>query len=212
MPSLRAIALNPNYSDAHMMYGYELMLLGRFDDSRPYMQRALDLDPLSIVKVISIGNVPYFQRDYESARGVYQQALEMDQNSGLAHWSLGNSLLATRRYAEAIREFEKAIALSGDSPDEPASLGLAYALSGNETGARKIIKALDERSGRIYIPPSLAASIHGALGERDQAFELLEQAFRDRDSLLAYLKVDPMFDPLRDDARFAGYLSRLGLN
>jgi tetratricopeptide (TPR) repeat protein len=207
----RALELNPNNADAQLMYGYELMLLGRFDEARPYMERARELDPLSIVKVISIGNISYFRRDFEAARQVYEQALGMDQNSGLAHWSLGNALLASGRNEEAISAFEKAITLSGDSPDEPASLGLAYALSGNESGARRIIETLSDRSSKIYIPPALTATIHGALGERDRAFELMEQAFRQRDSLLVYLKVDPVFDSLRDDPRFPGLLSRLGL-
>ena len=208
----RALELNPNNSDAQMMYGYELMLLGRFDDARSYMERARELDPLSIVKIVSIGNILYFQRNFEAAREIYEQAREMDQNSGLSHWSLGNALLASGRHNEAISAFEKAIALSGDSPDEPASLGLAYALAGNEAGARSVIETLRDRSSKIYVPPTLAATIHGALGEHDRAFELMEQGFRQRDSLLIYLKVDPIFDSLRADPRFPALLSRIGLS
>jgi DNA-binding winged helix-turn-helix (wHTH) protein/TolB-like protein/Flp pilus assembly protein TadD len=207
----RALELNPSNADAQLMYGYELMLLGRFDEARPYMERARELDPLSIVKIVSIGNISYFQRDFETARQVYNEALRMDQNSGLAHWSVGNALLASGRHEEAIRAFEKAISLSGESPDEPASLGLAFALAGNDSGARRIIESLTERSSRVYVPPTLAATIHGALGDRDRAFELMEEAFRHRDSLLVYLKVDPIFDSLRNDPRFPALLSRMGL-
>ncbi|MBA3352717.1 MAG: tetratricopeptide repeat protein [Blastocatellia bacterium] len=208
----RAIEINPNYSDAHWMYGYRLMLTGRFDEAEPFLKRGVDLDPLSIVKVVSHGNLYYFQRDRKAAVDAYQKALDLDPNSGLARWAIGNALLQSGRIDDAISEYQKAIPLSGDSPDEPASLAFAYAVKGNQTEARKIVEDLRARTRRGYIPPSLIASIYGALGERDIAFDLLEQAFRERDSTLVYLKIDPMFDPLRDDPRFAALLTRIGLS
>jgi hypothetical protein len=75
----------------------------------------------------------------------------------------------------------------------------------------RIIRDLEARAGRAYTPPGLLAAAYAAVGERDKAFEFLEQAFRERDSLLVYLKVEPMFDPLRDDPRFATLLTRIGL-
>jgi DNA-binding winged helix-turn-helix (wHTH) protein/TolB-like protein/tetratricopeptide (TPR) repeat protein len=207
----RAIDLNPSNADAQMMYGHELILLGRFDESRPPMSRAVELDPLSIVRIVSVGNVSYFERDLPTALEVYRRAVTMDPNSGLAHWSLGNALSASHQFDEAIVEFQKAIALSGDSPDEPAALGLAYALKGDESSAIRVIDDLSARSKRGFIPPTLTASIYGALGKRTEAFELLEHAFRERDSLLVYLKVDPMFDSLRADPRFDELQRRLGL-
>ncbi len=194
------------------MYGYRLMLTGRFDEAEPFLKRAVDLDPLSIVKVVSYGGLFYFQRDQKKAIDAYQKALDLDPNSGLARWSIGNALLQSGRIDDAISEYQKAIPLSGDSPDEPASLAFAYAVKGNQTEARKIVEDLRARTRRGYIPPSLIASIYGALGEKDIAFDLLEQAFRERDSTLVYLKIDPMFDPLRDDPRFAALLTRIGLS
>jgi len=207
---LRAIEINPSNSDAHMMYGHELMLKGRFDEARKFMTRAIEIDPLSIVKIVSLGNISYFERDQSKALETYQKAVSMDPNSGLAHWSLGNALLQAHRIDEAIAEYQKSIPLSGDSPDEPASLAFAFAISGNREGARKIIDDLSVDRGNTYVPQSLIASIYGALGETDKAFELLELAFRERDSLLVYLNVDPMFDPIRSDPRFPVLLKRVG--
>jgi DNA-binding winged helix-turn-helix (wHTH) protein/TolB-like protein/Flp pilus assembly protein TadD len=207
----RSVAINPNYSDGQMMYGYRLMLLGRFDEAKPYLERAIELDPLSIVKLVSYGNAFYFERNSTKAIEIYQRAVDLDANSGLARWSLGGALLQAGRTDEAIAEYEKAIPLSGDSPDESASLACAYAAAHRTSDARKIIQDLEARAGRAYTPPALIASIYAALGERETAFQFLEKAFRDRDSLLVYLKVEPMFDPLRADPRFTLVLKRVGL-
>ncbi len=208
----RAIEINSNHSDAHMIYGYTLMLQGRFADAKPYLKRSIELDPLSIVKKVSLGNAFYFERDSATAIDLYEQALNIDPNSGLARWSLGNAFFQAGRTDDATAEYEKAIPLSGDSPDEVASLAFAYAVTGRMEDARRLIGDLEKRAGRAYTPPALLAAIYGALGERDTAFEHLEQAFRQRDSMLVYLKVDPLFDPLRNDPRFADLLARIGLN
>ena len=207
----RSIAINPNNSDAHMMYGYRLMLLGRFNEAKRYLARAIELDPLSVVKIVCYGNAFYFERDLVKAIEIYRRALDLDANSGLARWSLGGALLAAGRTEEAITEFERAIPLSGDSPDETASLAMAYAAAGRKEEARRIISELRARAGRAYTPPALIAVAYAALGEHDMAFEFLEQAFRERDSLLVYLKVEPIFDPLRTDPRFGKLLTRIGL-
>ncbi len=207
----RAIEINPNHSDAHMIYGYNLMLQGQFIDAKPRLERAIQLDPLSIVKKVSLGNAFYFERDSATAIDFYEQSLSMDPNSGLAHWSLGNALLQAGRTRDAIAEYEKAIPLSGDSPDEIGSLAFAYALTGRREDATRIIEDLKNRGKSAYTPPALIATVYGALGDNDSAFEYLEQAFRQRDSLLVYLKVDPLFDPLRSDPRFPKLITRIGL-
>ena len=208
----RAIEINPRYSDAHHTYSYYLSAMGRFDEALAEMRRAQELEPLSLVKIIGIGEIYYYQRQYDQAIEQYQKVLEMDPNSGFTHWAIGNVYLRKGMYDEAIAEYQKAIPLSGDSPDEPAMLAYAYALSGRKGEALQIINDLKQRSTRSYISPTIIAFIYIGLGEKDEAFALLDKAYDGRDFLLVLLKVEPMFDNLRSDPRFPVLLMRVGLS
>ncbi|MCY7347194.1 MAG: tetratricopeptide repeat protein, partial [Pyrinomonadaceae bacterium] len=207
----RAIEINPNYADAHQMYSFYLSATGRFDEAMAEMKRAQELDPLSLVKIAGIGEILYFQHQSDQAIEQYQKALQMDTNSGFAHWAIGNAYVNKGMYQEAIAEYQKAIHLSGDSPDELASLGYAYALSGKRQEAFQIVDDLKQRSKRSYISPTLIAVVYAGLGEKEQAFEWLDKAYNGQNSNLVYLKVDPMFDSLRSDPRYADLLRRVGL-
>jgi tetratricopeptide (TPR) repeat protein len=211
MEFTRAVEINPSYSTAHHNQSLVFTMQGRFDEAKLSIARAREHDPLSILNIIMTGNIFYFQRQPSQAIDLYKEAVEMDPNSGLARWSLGNAYLSSNRTDEAIAEYQKAIPLSGGSLDEPASLGYALAISGNTNGARQVINDLKNRSKEKYIPQTLIAMIYGGLGDKEQAFESLNRAFIERDSGLLFLKVDPMFDPLRSDQRFVDILKRVNL-
>jgi len=100
--------------------------------------------------------------------------------------------------------------LSGDSPDEPASLAHAYALSGKKTEARKILEELNKQAKHRYISPGTLADLYFLLGDKDQAFAFLDKAYDERDNMIVLLKVEPIFDPMRSDPRFANLLRRVG--
>ncbi|MCA1602999.1 MAG: protein kinase, partial [Acidobacteria bacterium] len=108
----RALQLSPGYSDAHQMYGYYLAGMGRFDEAVREMKRAQELDPLSPVKIIGLGEVFHLARRFDEAATEYRKALEMDPNFGFAHWALGRALTEKGMYDDAIAAFQKAIPLS----------------------------------------------------------------------------------------------------
>lgn len=134
----------------------------------------------------------------------------MDPNLGFAHWVLGLAYMYEGSYERAIPALQRAIPLSGDSPDEPASLAHAYALSGRRTEALKVLNELEQQSKRKYVSPGTLADLYGVLGDKDRAFALLERAFDERDNMVVLLKVEPMFDSLRSDPRFTDLLRRVG--
>lgn len=206
----RAIELNPSDSDAHYYYSYYFAFIGQFDNAIAEIRKAQELDPVSLAKLTGLAQVLVIARRYDEGLEQCRKALEMDPNLGFAHWLLGLAYMYKGSYEPAILALQKSIPLSGDSPDEAAALAHAYALSGRRTEARKILEELKQQAKRRYISPGAMADIYGSLGDKDQAFALLEKAYEERDNMVVLLKVEPMFDPLRSDPRFTVLLRRVG--
>ena len=100
------------------------------------------------------------------------------------------------------------------SPLDASARGLlahAFAVSGNRDEARRLLRELTDQQSQRFVSSYSLAAVHVGLGEHDQAFERLEQAFRDRDRGMAWIKVAPRLDPLRTDPRFTDLLRRMKL-
>jgi eukaryotic-like serine/threonine-protein kinase len=207
----RATELNPSYPTAHSWYGEFLMSQGKFEPALTEMQRAYQLDALSPVLNLALGYRFYYAHQYPQAIEQCQKVLNMDANFAPAHVYLGRAYQQKNDFPEAITEFRKALEISEGDTNELAALGQAYAVSKQEGEARKILDQLKDRSQQTYVQPMWIAVIHLGLGEKDQAFDWMQKAYEDRSAWLVYLKVDPLFDPVRADPRFTDLIRRVGL-
>jgi TolB-like protein/Tfp pilus assembly protein PilF len=207
-----AIALNQNYPTAHQFYSDFLKAMGRLDEALSEIQRALELDPLSLGINTALGHVLYLSRQYDRAIEQYRKALELDPNFAQAHLWFGRPYLERGMYDEAIDELQTAVRLSKDSTMSLAVLGHAYASAGRLPEAKELLARLMKRSRAQYVPSYWIALIHTGLKDRDRAFAWLERANRERSAWLAWIKVEPRFDGLRSDPRFARLLRRLRLS
>jgi serine/threonine-protein kinase len=207
----RAFELNPNYATAHQWYGEYLVHVGRLDEALQEFKRAQELDPTSLIINSLLGQTLYLERRYDEAIDQCQKTLEMDSNFINAHWMLGMAYEQKAMHEEAKSEFEKAVNLSGGATNLLALLGVSYARSGNESEAQNVLDKLNALIKQKRAHPHDLAMIYTGLGDRDRAFEWLEKAYEDHSWVMLYLKVDPFFDPLRSDPRFADLLRRMGL-
>jgi tetratricopeptide (TPR) repeat protein len=136
----------------------------------------------------------------------------MDQNFIPAYSHLGEVYLLKSKYEEAMRELKKALVLSKRNDPYPLTIiGITYAKSGNKTEAEKTLKELFELSKQKYVPPALIAALYMGLDQKDQAFEWLDKAYRERSSELLELRINPLWDDLRPDPRFSELLKKIGL-
>ena len=202
----RAIELNPNYATAHQWYAETgLVPLGQFEKAVAEVKRALELDPLSLVINADVGTILTNARRYDQAIEQLRKTVEMDPGFYYAHWTLGNALELKGLTEEAIAEYKEAIALN-DDPLPRALLGHLYAKIGRKNEALAILKQvreLRESSKQRYVSPYNLALIHIGLGQKDEALQLLEETYQDRDGYdIAFIKVEPLLDPLRGDPRF----------
>ncbi len=205
----RAIALNPNYATAHHWFGHPLLLVGQFDRALAEAKRAVELDPLSLIINADLGQDYFYQRRYDEAIEQLRRTLEIDSRFYYAHWNLGEALELKGQLREALAEYKKAAELD----DDPGLLGLiaqAYAKLGERDEARKILDQMQQLATRRYVPAYGFALVHMALGEKDNALEWLERSYHDRDGFeIAFIKVDPMLDPLRGDPRFEALVQKI---
>jgi tetratricopeptide (TPR) repeat protein len=176
------------------------------------VKRALELDPLSLVINADVGTVLTSARRYDQAIEQLRKTVEMDPGFYYAHWTLGDALELKGRNEEAIAEYKKAIALN-DDPLPRALLGHLYAKIGRKDEALEILKQLREQresSKQRYISPYNLALIHIGLGQKDEALQLLEETYQDRDGYdIAFIKVEPLLDPLRGDPRFEALVQKV---
>jgi serine/threonine protein kinase/Flp pilus assembly protein TadD len=205
----RAMQLNPNYAHAHSGLSGLLSLLGRHDEAIAEDRRARELDPAGVIINTVVGRTLHYARRYDEAIEHLKKTIELDQTSPSAHIRLGDVYVTKRLYREAVAEYHMAIKLGDASNEVQTRLGAAYAKMGERERALDILKGL-QTSDR-YVSAGQLAILYAALGEGEQAFASLERAYTDHTPSLQFLKVDPAFDSLRSDPRFADLIRRVGL-
>jgi TolB-like protein/Tfp pilus assembly protein PilF len=207
----RAIESNPHYATAHHWRAEYLAATGKLDEAVAADKRALELEPLSLIINSGMGLFLYWARCYDEAIAQLQKALEMDPHFTAAHFFIGLAYVQMEMYEKAIAEFQQSVTLSGDNPLMIASLAHAYASSGKQSKAQKIIEALTHKAETDYVSPLDVAIIYAGMGAKAQAFEWLEKAYKERSAWLVFIGIEPRLDPLRSDSRFTELLRRIDL-
>ena len=205
----RAIELNPNYATAHHWYAEHLAWLGRFDEALQEIERARQLDPLSLIVVADNGAILYYSRKYDRAIDKFRSVLEMDPNFSRAHL-IESAYVEKRMFAEAISDIK-----TQRSQIPPAwywsNLAYVYGRSGGTEEARHAIRELLRLSRTQPIDPRIIAFAYSSLGDKDQTIAWLEKAYEQHCNELISLKVNPAYDSLRGDPRFENLVRRVGL-
>ena len=206
-----AIEMNANCPSAHQLYSLFLRTTGRLEEAMSEIKQAQELDPLSLVINASMSGLLYLARQYDAAIEHLKSMIEMDGNFPTANVLLGLAYTQKGLHDEAIAEYQRAIELYGDHPEVRAFLGCAFASSGRTAEAREVLDQLQEMHQQRHLSPYLIALIHTALADVDSAFACLERGFEEQDEELAFLKMDPLLNPLHEDSRFENLLQRIGL-
>ena len=207
-----SLKLNPNYSVARMWFGMFLIAVGRFTEALEEVNKALVLDPLSPIINAVAGWPFYFMRDYQTAIDRYKKAIELEPKSLPAHYLLALSYLQVDALEDSVSEMQIALTLD-DSSMTVSGLAEAYSGAGEITKATELLDELHRRASaeEKYVSPYDEAAVYLRLRSADRALGLLENAFEDQSTWRMFLPVDPKFDQLRHNDRFAALLKRMGM-
>jgi len=204
-----AIQRNPSYPTAYQRYSLYLMAMGRAQNSFDQINKARELDPLSISINFSLGWRLYMARQYDRAIQQLRNTLEMDPSYELPHLVLGLSYAQKGDFALAIPELRKAVELSHGTPLMVSALANVSARSGNKAEAERLLADLISESKRQYVSPYYLAVVYVGLGKPEESIDCLEKAFADRSNGLVFLKVEPELDDLRSNPRFVSLQQKL---
>ena len=201
-----AISTNFNYAPAHHFFADYLKAMGRFDEALAEIEKARELDPLSLVINIGVGHVLYLSGQYDRAIEEYKRAVELEPSFMATHVWFARPYLEMGRFVEAIDELEIAVNLSGESTIALAMLGHGLASAGRNDRAMQILEKLKQRSRDQYIPSYWIAVIYNGFRDKEQVIAWLQKAFEERSSWLVWSNVEPRFAWLREDPDFAALM------
>ncbi len=206
----QALALNPNDATAQLGYAQWLASQGRLDEAIAGARRGRELDPLA-VSGEDIGWLLFMAHRYDDAIREFRSALAVRPDAPDVLWFLGFALIASGQPEQAIPPLERALSFSNRSPGVIGVLIRAYAHAGRRADALKLLAELKRRRATGYIPAAAFVNAYLGLGDKEQAFAALDDAYKEKSNILLYLKIHPYFDPIRSDPRFADLVRRVGL-
>jgi tetratricopeptide (TPR) repeat protein len=206
---LRALELDPKHARAHAWYADFLMALGRTDESFRWLERAKNLEPLSVPLDFIGATLLYRSRRFAEAIALYKRIIQTEPSYYGAYVFLGFASTKEEEAREGVDILTRAIGAMGPLTGFQASLGCCLSRAGRRDEALKIAATLLEKTKAEYVAPAYFVILYAALGDRDAAFQWLEKAYADKSLMIALLQVEPSLDPLRDDPRFNEFLTRV---
>jgi tetratricopeptide (TPR) repeat protein len=211
----RAIELNPSSAISHEHYAEFLRTRLRFNESMAEAQRAQELDPLSPDIVAGVGFVYLYTQQHDESIAQFQKALELNPNATVLRVGLSWAYAVKGMYPEALGEYDKIPdqdkAVAAGNQFVASGRGWVYAVSGRRADGLKIAQQFRDLSSRSYVDSYFLAGIYAGLGDRDEAFRLLENGYNEHSAQMPYLGIDVFWDGMHSDPRYADLLRRMGL-
>lgn len=207
------MSLSPSLVDGYLwLEFYYTYIEHDYARAAAALERALILDPLNPGLLDRRGTLRMIFGRYEEAEADFRTVME---NSGLGMGALGMADLCSRtdRLEEAAEWGRKA--LEAAQPPPNAFLGVVgsiFGMAGKTEEASALLRELEGRDERGFVPTFWLACVHDGLGNPDETFRMLDQAVDERDPNLLYLTVLPRLAHAWDDPRFPGILRRIGLD
>ena len=206
-----AQSLAPNLAESYNIRSDLLDAIGRLDESLASRKRAVDLDPLSPMYNCNLGITLYNSRRYDEAIPQLERTTDLEPTYVDAWTYLGLAYEQKKMYPQEIETLQKGMAKSERHPQLIAVLARAYAVAGDRDRSQRLLGELREAARHRYVSPYLFALVYEGMGDKNNAFASLQNAYEDHSYFMIWLNVAPEVDALREDPRFTDLVRRIGL-
>ncbi|HET9793264.1 MAG TPA: protein kinase [Thermoanaerobaculia bacterium] len=210
----RAMTLGPvdlSLAEPNDLFSFYLAAMGRLDEAVAAEKTAQKTDPLSPFLAADLAQEYYYARKFDAAIREARRALELQPDSVFGLTALGLSFVMEGKSEAGIASLQSAVERSGGESFNLGNLGWAYGRAGRIADAKEVLRRMEVSSRERYVAPFDRAMVEIGMGNADAAFAGLDRAVEERNAWLIFLNVEPMFDPIRADPRFAKVVARVGL-
>jgi adenylate cyclase len=202
----RALSLQPGHASAHMFRAMALLCQGNIETAELGLLRSIELDPLSASDCARMAYLHYVKEDDQAAAEHLRQAFELDRDYPEARFYEGLLQFQQQRYDTVV----ECLSLSA-SPLDLGLLAAAHARAGNSSTAEECVERMHQLAARQYVTPLAEGLAAIGMGDWDLAFRYFSEAIDHKTNFVSLLAVEPFFQPLRADRRFAKLLKKLNL-
>src|SRR6516165_7296059 len=210
----KAFELDPNDATAHQWYAEHIGCLGgREQEALAEANRAHQLDPLSLIIDVVVGNVHGEAGRHDEAIATCKKVASENPAFPKAHDCLATAYWHKRMYAQSIEETKVVAQLSGDRNDSEfaSAMEQGFRSAGWRGAEAKAIEIAQAQHNAGYGGAIDIASFYADLGDKEQAFRWLNTAYQEHDFGLACMKTNHYLDSIRSDPRFAELVRKVGL-
>ena len=203
----RAVELDPKSPVAHKTYAKFLYSRGRFDEAIVEIKAAIDIQPVSYRNQQIYALTLYYARRYEEAEAQFKRLIELNPNqTNFVQGRLVKVLEQQGKDSEAFEYLVRSLISQKADKETLERYKTAFRTSGWRGAVMEQIKTAESNPDPGYFQ---LACMHAKIGNKDKAFEYLEKAFGERSFQISVLQVEPQFDALRSDPRFADLTRRV---
>jgi TolB-like protein/Tfp pilus assembly protein PilF len=208
----KAIQINPNSAQAYANYSILLSITGKHDEAIFEGEKALMLDPLTMMMHINLGMRYFYKREFNKSLDHINKTFEMDPGFVVAHYYRTYVNIQTKNYQSAKADIQQVFTHTGRKiPAFLIAYAIVLALSPDDEELTSVIDEIHELSKQRYIPPFWLSMLYFVLKNYDEGYKWLNKAYLEHDCLLIFLNVDPLFDSVRNDPEYRTMLRKIDL-
>jgi len=201
----RAVALDPGNPEVVRTAALPAAILGRFDEALQLNRRAVDLDPLNADSWELLAETKFYMGQLDEAAADSKKALELNPDVVAAHMKLSEIYVMQGRPQDALPEID----LVRYDPVRAFLYAIAYHALGREKESDAALSEVITKYNGSR--PYETAEVYAFRNQSNEAFEWLDRAHAQRDTILVLTKMDPLLKNLHSDPRFAAFLKKLNL-